>query len=348
MSALRRSDGSALVVAILLVALAGVLATSLAELGRLAIERARQGRDGVRAWLVAEAGLAETVAGAPSAHAFTADLRAHPAPPAAAGAAWTYAIGFQDDADDAPDDRTTDRNARVTLRVHAFGPPPVRRRLEAVLARNVDPDAPAALTLDGDARTLTAEFLLDGRDFDMSSRCTVLGAEAPRAGLVLPEGAALPMLADPAGIQGVGDAPSIARQPSPDMTEMTTTAAGTHVPAGPLPAVLGTDAAPRFIVVDGDALADATTAGAGALHVRGRLRVTGRLELTGMLTANGGIELAPGAVLEICGGAWAGGAPALDARGAGFVRASAAALRLAATLAPLPAPARVVAIRETY
>jgi hypothetical protein len=48
----------------------------------------------------------------------------------------------------------------------------------------------------------------------------------------------------------------------------------------------------------------------------------------------------------VCGGAWAGGASALDVRGAGFIRASSAALRMAATLAPLPANARVLGVRE--
>ena len=348
MTALRNRDGSALVVAILLVALAGVLATSLAELGRLALGRARQARDGVRAWLVAEAGLAETVATLPPAHAFTTALHEHPAAPAAAGGAWTYAIGFADDADESPADRMTDRNARVTLRVHAFGPAPVRRRLEAILGRKIDPEAPAALTLAGQARTLTAEFLLDGRDFDMSSRCTATSLEAPRAGLALPDGAGLPLLGDPNQIRGLSDVPSILRDPGPDMSEIATTSAGTHVAPGPLAAALGDDAAPRFTVIDGDALANATTTGTGALYVRGRLTVTGRLAFTGMVAAGGGIEVAPGASLEVCGGAWAGGDPALDARGAGFVRASAAALRLAAALAPLPAPARIVAVRETY
>ena len=127
--------GSALVIAILLMALAGIVATSLAELGRLTVSRARVGRDGARAWFLAEAGLAETVAALPAGRAFTTALRAHPAPVAASGAAWTYAVGFLDDADDHPDDRTADVNARVILRVNAFGPTPVRRRLEAILGR---------------------------------------------------------------------------------------------------------------------------------------------------------------------------------------------------------------------
>ncbi|MEO7436251.1 MAG: hypothetical protein ABI080_12280, partial [Candidatus Binatia bacterium] len=221
--------GSALVIAILLMALAGILATSLAELGRLTIDRARVSRDGARAWFLAEAGLAETVAELPAGRAFTTALRDHPAPVAASGAAWTYAIGFLDDADDRPDDRTADVNARVTLRVSAFGPAPVRRRLEAVIGRNIDPIVPGALTSNGDARTLTPEFLLDGRDFDMSSRCTLASSAAPRAGLALPDGATLPLLADPEQIRGRGDAPSITREPAPDFDEVATALGATHV-----------------------------------------------------------------------------------------------------------------------
>ena len=63
------AKGSALVVAILLIALAGVLTTTLTELGRLALRRARLDRDGVRAWFVAEAGLADTAATLPAGHA---------------------------------------------------------------------------------------------------------------------------------------------------------------------------------------------------------------------------------------------------------------------------------------
>jgi len=340
--------GSALVIAILLVALAGILATGLAELGRLTIGRARVSRDGTRAWFLAEAGLAETVAALPAGRAFTTALRDHPAPVAASGAAWTWAVAFLDDADDHPDDRTADVNARVTLRVSAFGPAPVRRRLEAVIGRKVDPIAPGALTTNGDTRTLTPEFLLDGRDFDMSSRCTLAGSAAPRPGLALPDGATLPLLADPEQIRGLGAAPSLTREPAPDFDEVATAPGATHLAGGALAATLGADATPRFTVVDGDATADTVTSGAGTLYVAGRLRVTGRLAFTGMVAAAGGIELAPGATLEICGGAWAGGAPAVDARGTGFVRASAAALRLAASVAPLPAAARVIAARETF
>jgi hypothetical protein len=203
------------VIAILLVALAGALATALAELGRRAIGRARLDRDGVRAWFLAEAGLADTVATLPAGSSFTAALRAAPGPPPAAGAAWSYAAGFLDDRDDDPADDTADVNARVILRVNAFGPAPVRRRLEAVVGRNADPLLPGALTLGGDARALTADFLLDGRDFDMHSGCTLAGSAADRPGLSLPDGAALPMLAAPAQVRGRGDAPSIGRGPAP-------------------------------------------------------------------------------------------------------------------------------------
>jgi hypothetical protein len=340
------TKGSALVVAILLIAIAGLLATTLTELGRSALRRARLDRDGVRAWFLAEAGLAEAAAALPAGHVFTDALRATPAPPAASGAAWTYALGFLDDADDHPDDATTDVNARVILRVNAFGPPPVRRRLEAILGRRGDPLQPGALTLGGDVRSLTADFLLDGRDFDMSSACTLTGPEAPRAGLSLPEGAGLPLLARPDQIAGRGDVPSIERRPPPAFAEVAQAGSATHLPAGALAPTLGTNASPRFTIIDGDAFVDGATSGVGMLYVAGRLHITGRLTFTGLLAAADGIEIVPGATLEVCGGTWATGASAFDARGAGFVRASSTALRMAATLAPLPARVRVLAVRE--
>jgi hypothetical protein len=215
-----------------------------------------------------------------------------------------------------------------------------------VVGRHAQPFQPGALTLAGDARTLTADFLLDGRDFDMSSGCTAVGPGDPRAGLSLPDGAGLPALVGPDQVVGRGPTPSIERHDAPALAEVATATAANHVASGPLPASLGDGAAPRFTRVDGDAVVDATTSGAGALYVAGRLRVTGRLAFTGMLAAAGGIELTPGATLEVCGGAWAGGPSALDVRGTGFIRASSTALRMAATLAPLPARARVVAVRE--
>ena len=145
---------------------------------------------------------------------------------------------------------------------------------------------------------------------------------------------------------GRGPSPSIERHDAPPFAEVATAEPATHVTAGTLPPSLGDGAMPRFTRVDGDAVVDATTSGVGALYVAGRLHVTGRLAFTGALAAAGGIELAPGATLEVCGGAWAGGPSALDVRGTGFIRASSTALRMAATLAPLPAHARVIAVRE--
>lgn len=338
--------GSALVVAILLLALAGVVATTLAELGRRTLVRARLDRDGTRAGYVAEGGIAETVARLPAGWSFTEILHAGPARPAATGDAWTFAVGFGDDADDTPRDDTSDRNARVILRISAFGPAPIRRRFEAVIGRAADPSVPGALTLGGNLGSLTPEFLLDGRDFDMSSGCTLVLDGAPRAGLALPDGFGLPVLASPEQVRGSGTAPSIARVDAPTFDEVDEAEHAEDVGAGSLAAALGDIATPRFVRVDGDALVDHDTSGAGTLWVAGRLRVTGRLAYRGLVGAANGIEVAPGASLEICGGAWAAGAPAFDARGTGFVRASRAALRLAATVAPLPAPARVIAVRE--
>ncbi|MCC6849149.1 MAG: hypothetical protein IT294_11670 [Deltaproteobacteria bacterium] len=338
--------GSALLAALLLMALAGLVASELAELGRRALARARLDRDGARAWYLAEAGLADVAAGLPSGHAFTDALATAPAPPPPSGDPWTWGAGFADDADETPRDDLRDGNARVILYVNAFGPPPVRRRLEALIGRESAPLQPGALVLTGDLRSLTPDFSLDGRDFDMASGCTALGPGPARPGLTLPEDAGLPVLTHPERIVGRGLAPSIARREAPSFAEVEDDARATRLAPGPLPATLGDLAAPRFMIVDGDAVADRSSAGAGVLYVTGRLRVASRLAFTGMLATAGGIDVAPGATLEVCGGAWAAGAPAVAVDGAGFVRASDGALRLAATLAPLPARARIVAVRE--
>ena len=342
------AKGSALVVAILLIALAGVLTTTLTDLGRLALRRARLDRDGVRAWFVAEAGLAETAATLPAGHAFTDALRAAPAPPAPAGAPWTYALGFLDDGDEHPNDATTDVNARVILRVNAFGPgarpapsrgrprPPCRpapARGPHVGRRRPDPDCRFSA---GWPRLRHEQRLHDrgsGRIPAPACRSrTEPGCPCSRA---------------PSRSSAAATSPSIERHAAP-VLRRGRERRGTRAiwRPGSLAPSLGTVASPRFVVVDGDAVADAATSGAGALFVAGRLRVSGRLAFTGSLAAAGGIEVAPGASLEVCGGVFAAGPSAFDARGTGFVRASSTALRMAATLAPLPARARVLAVRE--
>jgi hypothetical protein len=65
----------------------------------------------------------------------------------ASGAAWTYASASRR-RDDDPRDDTRDVNARVILRVNAFGPAPVRRRLEASIGADRALQ-PGALTLAG-------------------------------------------------------------------------------------------------------------------------------------------------------------------------------------------------------
>src|SRR5690606_21679129 len=154
-------------------------------------------------------------------------------------------------------------------------PAPVRRRLEAVVGRGPDPLLPAALTLDGNVGALTAEFLLDGRDFDMGSGCALLADGPPRAGLALPDGAGLPVLASPEQIRGRGATPSVVRTDAPSFAEVADAAHAERLAAGALAATLGDVAAPRFVRVDGDAVADGDVAGAGVLFVAGRLRVTG-------------------------------------------------------------------------
>lgn len=140
--------------------------------------------------------------------------------------------------------------------------------------------------------------------------------------------------------------PSVRRGPAPDLTEVAAASSATRLAAGRLGATLGDTATPRFTIVNGDAGAETVTSGAGALYVTGRLRISGQLDFRGLVAAAGGVELVAGGTLRLCGGLWAGGSPALDARGTGFVRASAGALRAARAVAPLPALARVIATRE--
>ena len=340
-------QGSALVVAIMTLALAGTAAAALAELSRMALVRARLDRDGVRAWFVAEAGLADTIAAIPPGTDFTEHLTplvpAPPDPPP-----WTYVAYFRDDADESPSDPAVDANRRVVLRVTAAGPAPVRRRLEAVVGRALDPLFPAAVTLAGGVRELTGDLQLDGRDAAMSSACTMDASGRAKAGLALPEGAALPALDRPAQITGAGAQPSIARYTGPDLATLADEPAATRRPSGPLADGLGSTAAPQFTVVDGDASVDSAVTGGGVLYVAGRLRVSGTLAFTGVLVAAGGVELSEAGTLLVCGALWAGGEPALDARGRGTIRTSNDAIRWAAGVAPLPARARVIAVRELF
>lgn len=182
----------------------------------------------------------------------------------------------------------------------------------------------------------------------METGCTMAGSETPRAGLTLPEGASLPALDHPERITGTGGEPSIERVAAPDLTALGADARATRIPAGALPSTLGSVAAPQFTVVEGDAVVDGTTTGGGVLYATGRLRIDGALGFTGVVAAAGGIELAEAGDLAICGALWAAGEPALDARGGGAVRWSSDAARWAASVAPLPARARVMAVRESF
>ena len=342
-----RPQGSALVVALMTLALAGTAAAALAELGRMALVRTRLDRDGVRSWFIAEAGLADTVAAIAPGADFTEHLTPlAPAPPDPVP--WTYVADLRDDADESPNNPAVDSNRRVLLRITASGPPPVRRRLEAVVGRALDPLFPAAATLAGGVRELTGDLLLDGRDAAMSSTCTMGASGRAKAGLALPEGAALPAIDHPERITGVGAQPSIARVPAPDLGTLADDRGATHRPAGPLAGGLGSTAAPQFTVVDGDASVDSAMTGGGVLYVAGRLRVGGTFAFTGVLAVAGGVELTDAGTLFVCGALWAGGEPALDARGRGAIRTSNDAIRWAAGVAPLPAHARVIAVRELF
>ncbi len=92
----RRDAGTALVAALIAMALAGGAAVLFAELARTTLVRARVDRDGVAAWYLAETGLAETVAALTAGSAFSTDLAAHAGTPPAP-VAGAYAATFTDD-----------------------------------------------------------------------------------------------------------------------------------------------------------------------------------------------------------------------------------------------------------
>jgi hypothetical protein len=342
----RADHGSALVIAVMALLVAGAAAASLAELGRLAVLRAAAARDATRAWYLAETALADVVSTVEPGTTFTGLLTQPPAP-AHAPAGWSYAVTVDDDVDETPNDPATDQNGRVRLRISALGPSPTRRRLEAVLARTA-PFWPAAVVLGGGVRDLTPDFVMDGRNYRMSGDCeTVEGAAEDRLGLTLPVGSALPSTRD-GQIIGTMPFPSVLRAEPPDLTGLATASGATHRPGGVIAGVLGTVDAPHFTVIDGDAVIDATVSGAGALFVAGRLRVAGRLDFVGVVAAAGGAVVDASGTVAVCGGLWAQGDPALVVDGLGRVRASSDAMTLAAGVAPLPARARVAAVRELF
>lgn len=340
--------GSAVLVALFGLLLAGMMAAALAELGRLSLQRARIGRDGVGAWFLAEAGLAETIAEIEPASHFNDLLAAAPGPLAESGAPGRYAIAVSDDVDDDPDDPTHDANGRVWLRLAAFGPPPIRRRLEAVLERDFDALFPGAVTLAGDLGELAVGFSLDGRDADAASGCTTGTSRPDRFGLAIPRESALPPLELPERINGRYPLPSIGRVSPADLTSLATSEAADRLVPGPLPSLLGDAASPRFSLVGGDALATGETTGGGLLYVSGRLVVSGSFVFTGVVVAAGGIEVTSSGHLDICGGVWAAGSPALATHGSGSIRVASDTIRTAARLAPLPARARAGAIAERF
>ncbi len=339
--------GSALVTAILALALAGAVAALLADLARTTITRARVDRDGVRAWFLAEAGLTDTVAALPPGTTFT-DALAHSGGTAGAPLPGTYRAELRDDADDHPDDPRVDVNARILAQVTAAGPEPVQRRLEAVIGRESTPFFPGAATLAGSVSNMTSDFRLDGHDWSVDTGCTMSGHGAPRAGAALPVSAGMPPLADPAQVDGTGGAPSVTRRAAPDLMPLRTSATAVHLAPSPLPAALGTASAPQLSVVDGDVPVVGALGGAGVLYTAGHLRGAGRLDFTGIVAAAGGLEVTAAGELRVCGALWAAGEPALDLRGHGQVRASSDAIAMAARVAALPARARVLAVRELF
>ncbi len=338
--------GAALVVAIMMLLLAGITATALGELGRLALTRARLDRDGVRAWFLAEAGLADGVVTIPAGTSFTA-LLGRPATRVDAGAGWSYTATVFDDRDDTPDDPATDRNQQVRLRVVATGPPPIRRRLEAVLGRAVLPFWPAVIALAGGVNDLTSAFAVDGRNYRMADACETRSAGGDRFGLGLPSRSPRPHT-ESGQISGAGVDPSVVELDVPALDGLAHAAGGTHYPRGTTTGTFGTAAAPALSIVDGDASVTGAVGGAGVLFVDGRLEIAGRVDFVGVVAARAGIMVTATGTLSVCGGVWAGSDPALTMRGGGRVRGSDEALAAAMRVAPLPAPARVVAVRELF
>ena len=118
--------------------------------------------------------------------------------------------------------------------------------------------------------------------------------------------------------------------------------------AGVIAGEFGTTAAPQLTTVAGDAVVSDTASGAGVLYTAGQLQISGALRYTGVLAAAGGVRLTATGELHVCGVLWAGGEPALEARGRGAVHASADAIAWAARVASLPARARIAAARELF
>jgi len=348
MSPLPNPRGSAMLVALFALLLAGAVSAALAELGRLSVQRARIGRDGTRTWFLAEAGLAETLAAIEPGSHFNASLITYPGPLPEAGAPGSLAIELSDDIDDDPHDPLRDANGRIELRIAAFGSPPVRRRLEAVLERDFDALFPGAATLVGDVGALASGFALDGRDSNVASGCTTGTTRADRFGLAIPLAAPLPALDHPGQVSGRDAFPSIGRVSLTDLTSLAGSDAADRLVPGPLPETLGDSPTPRFSLVDGDALVSGDTRGAGVLYVSGRLTVSGSLEFSGIVVGAGGVEVTSNGHLVVCGALWAAGSPALTAHGSGNIRVASDAIRAAGRLAPLPARARATAVTELF
>jgi hypothetical protein len=338
--------GSALVVALFALALAGSMAAMFADLARTTLVRARVDRDGADAWFLAEAGLADTVGAMEAGGSFTATLTARPGTsrPAPGG----YVADVVDDVDETPNDATLDKNERVLVRVTAAGRPPVRRRLEAVIMRAPAPFLPGAATLTGGVRDLTGDFRLDGRDASMESGCTMEGRGPSRAGLSIPPDADAPALDRPEHVSGIGTSPSLTRRIPPDLTAVATTPSAVRVSPGVIAGDLGTTSTPQLTVVTGDAIVSGTASGAGVLYAAGELQISGTLRYTGVVAAARGVRVLNTGELHVCGALWAGGEPALEARGRGDVHASTDAIAWAARVAPLPARARIAAARELF
>src|SRR5205085_7985860 len=133
------------------------------------------------------------------------------------------------------------------------GSPPVQRRLEAVVGREPAPFFPGAATLAGGVSNLTGDFRLDGHDGAMDTGCTMVGSGRTRAGISLPENAALPALDHPEQVTGAGATPSVTREHPPDLTPLAASAGAVRLAPSTMPVALGTTAAAQITVVDGDA-----------------------------------------------------------------------------------------------
>lgn len=328
--------------ALLGVALAGVFAAFLGDMGRSAVLLARSRLAATRGLLAADACLARTAASVPAGWELE---------PLLAGPDGTF--GTVDDGSLlAPAGCHVTVTllpgptlpARLLLRLTA-GEGRSRRELAAVIARAVPPGVAALLWFAQDARpgTVGGSLLLDGRD-DTDPQEPVL---APLATSSDPAPFDAWLSTEPVVVPADPARPIVG--PAPPLAELIQRA-GDAAPTPPETGLGPSNPLPALMLAAGSLEILHPTAGAGVLVVPGLLDIRAPFEFTGVVVAAGGLWLRPGAVLEVRGAVWLGpgpgGDPALRVDGVGIVRARRAALEQADRLLPLPRPVRIMGIRD--